>query len=96
MGQFRGGRALNFRIVITDDIDILYEVYGFIALTVFQPDSGGNNALQSLVDALESGEDTSATLLQYTPSTPAPENINCYVEIPTVSSFFPCSVRKSL
>ncbi|KAK7501341.1 hypothetical protein BaRGS_00007466 [Batillaria attramentaria] len=50
-----------------------------------RPRGAGSNALQVLVNALESGEDTSTDLLRYTPSTPAPENINCYVEVPTTT-----------
>ncbi|KAL8588055.1 hypothetical protein ACOMHN_012093 [Nucella lapillus] len=42
------------------------------------------NPFQQLVSALQGHEVTdSDLLLHYTPTTPAPHNINCYVEVPT-------------
>ena len=45
------------------------------------------NPLQHLVNALQSDSMANTELyMHYTPSTPAPHNINCYVEVPTVST----------
>ncbi|XP_076459493.1 uncharacterized protein LOC143292793 [Babylonia areolata] len=46
---------------------------------------GGHNPFQDLVNALRVDGMTNTELyMHYTPSTPAPQNINCYVEVPTI------------
>ena len=48
---------------------------------------GLNNGIQDLLTAMESGlADESHPFYSLTPSTPLPSNINCYVEIPAVST----------
>ncbi|XP_076458262.1 uncharacterized protein LOC143291993 [Babylonia areolata] len=44
----------------------------------------GGDPFQQLVDALQSEDMSNHEMyMHYTPTTPAPHNINCYVEVPT-------------
>ncbi|KAK7483752.1 hypothetical protein BaRGS_00024968, partial [Batillaria attramentaria] len=46
---------------------------------------GSVSSLQNLMNAVERDDHMAITeqYMNYTPSTPAPENINCWVEVPT-------------